>query len=109
MPSVRYLLMRRSTSTCLCIVVASTIAPATRRLFASSTNDATTGACGTSAAPPRSSSKYARHSASTLAGSARYFSYSSSMNGALAPNSVLEDSNSFMTPMESPVRRTALR
>ena len=45
MPSVRYLLMRRSTSTCLCIVVASTIAPVTRRFFASSTNDATTGAC----------------------------------------------------------------
>ena len=52
----------------------STIAPATRRFLASSTNDATTGACATSGAPPRSSSKYARHSPSTLPGSARYFS-----------------------------------
>ena len=34
MPSVRNLLMSRSTSTCLCIVVASTIAPATLRFFA---------------------------------------------------------------------------
>ena len=33
MPSVRNLLMSRSTSTCLCIVVASTIAPATLRLL----------------------------------------------------------------------------
>ena len=39
MPSVRNLLISRSTSTCLCIVVASTIAPATLRFFASSMND----------------------------------------------------------------------
>ena len=34
MPSVRNLLISRSTSTCLCIVAASTIAPATLRLLA---------------------------------------------------------------------------
>jgi hypothetical protein len=57
MPSVRYLLMSRSTSTCLCMVVESTIAPATRLLRASWRNDSTTGACATSRASPLISSK----------------------------------------------------
>src|SRR4029077_3585383 len=99
---VRYLLMSRSTSTCLCIVVESAIAPATLRLLASSTNDAITGAWATSSAPPRSSSKYALHSGLTLSGFTRYRSYSSSMNGALLPNSVLLSRNSVMLPMASP-------
>src|SRR6185312_9339002 len=39
------------------------------------------------------------HSADTFAGSARYDSYSSSMNGALLPKRVLVDSNSLMDPI----------
>ena len=70
-PSVRYLLISRSTSTCLCIVAESTIAPASLRLRDSATKESMTGAWATSAAPPRSSSKYARHSALTAPGSAR--------------------------------------
>ena len=72
MPSVRNLPIICSTSTCLCIVAASTIAagdPAALRELAM--NDSTTGACGTSAAPPFSSSKYSRHSGGTRPGSAR--------------------------------------
>ena len=57
MPSVRKRPIICSTSTCLCIVDASTIAAATLRLFASRMNDSITGACATSAAPPRSESK----------------------------------------------------
>jgi len=71
MPSVRNLLIKRSTSTCLCIVAASTIAPATLRFFASCMNDSITGPCATSATPPRSESKYARQSSPTVAGFAR--------------------------------------
>ncbi len=71
MPSVRYLPIICRTCTCLCIVVESTIAPATFRLLPSWMKDSITGACATSAAPPRSVSKYARQSPGTVAGSAR--------------------------------------
>ena len=71
MPSVRNRPIICSTRTCLCIVVASTIAPATRLLLPSRMNDSMTGAWATSAAPPRSESKYARQSGATAAGFAR--------------------------------------
>ena len=70
-PSVRYLPISCSTCTCLCMVVASTIAPAILRLLPSWMNDSMTGACATSAAPPRRVSKYARQSPATADGSAR--------------------------------------
>ena len=71
MPSVRNLLMSRRTSTCFLIVDASIIAPATLRCLPSSMNDWITGAWATSAASPRSESKYVRHSPDTSAGLAR--------------------------------------
>src|SRR5436305_1749928 len=60
MPSVRKRPIICSTSTCLCMVVASTIAPATFLLLARRMNDSTTGACDKSAALARNESKYGR-------------------------------------------------
>src|SRR5450631_2566598 len=104
MPSVRNLLISRSTSTCLCIACASTIPPASLRFLASWMKDSTTGACATSWASPRSESKYERQSALTAPGSDKYASYCSSMNGALPPKSVLFCSYSRIMDMASPAR-----
>src|SRR5579859_2896557 len=92
-PEMRCAVTRRSAATCSRSGVVgsarSVFVPPRTPAFARSTNDCSTGARATSfTVDPGSTcmrSKYSRHSSGTDCGFDRYFSYKSSMNGALPP------------------------